>query len=76
MNNMETPEQITLKIDELDKDLLRRKATLNMIEIERHTLKKRLVELNEGVRLEKHNISTRILERKILERQFWSSKGR
>jgi len=71
-----TPEEITDKIDALDKDLLRRKETLNLVEIERHTLKKRLVELNEGVRLEKHNIATRILEKKILERQYWASRGK
>lgn len=71
-----TPEEITNKIDELDKDILRRKDTLNLVEVERHTLKKRLVELNEGVRLEKHNISTRVIEKKILERQYWTARGK
>lgn len=71
-----TPDEIQAQIDEVDKDILRRKETLNMVEIERHTLKKRLVELNEGVRLEKHNISTRVIEKKILERKYWSARGK
>lgn len=69
-------DEITQKIDELDKDILRRKDTLNLVEVERHTLKKRLVELNEGVRMEKHNIATRIIEKKILERAYWRSIGK
>lgn len=69
-------DQINQQIDEIDRDLIRRKDTLNLVEVERHALNKRLVELGEAVRMEKHNISRRVIERRILERAYWKAVGK
>ena len=68
-------DEISLELDELDRHILNAKELLNTVEIERNAFEKKLVELKEAIRMQKHIIGTLNLKKSIKEREYWRSKN-
>lgn len=68
-------DEISLKIDDLDREIIRRKEELDMVQVKKHNLEKDLLDLGESIRKEKFLLAKKRLEKEILTRDYWRAKG-
>jgi hypothetical protein len=68
-------DELSLKLDELSKELQRMKDNLNTVQIAKHEREREIFELTESIRLAKHNIASKNLEIEQCQREYWRSRG-
>jgi predicted nuclease with TOPRIM domain len=71
---MRSPEAVESERVEKLKAINKLRESLNVIQSERYELKKKLVELDENVRMAKHGLSVLRTEVELLTSEFWNSK--
>lgn len=70
-----TSDEISLKLVEKEQAILSASEALNTVQEEQYEIKKKLVELAEGVRKGKYNLTKLRSEKEILERQYWLTRN-
>ncbi len=66
---------LSLKLDEIDRELLAMKDRLDVIQVAKHNKEKEIVDLSESIRKGKFLISKKNIEKEITQREFWRSKS-
>jgi len=69
-----TSDEISLQLDELDREILVMKDTLDTVQVEKHKKEREVFELSEAVRTAKFNLAKKRLEKEMLQRAYWRSK--
>lgn len=65
---------LSVKLDELDKEIIQMKDNLNIVQEAKHQREKEIFELSEAIRKAKFNISKKVLEKEIVTREFWRNR--
>jgi len=64
-------EEISLKIDEIDREIMAMSETLNGLGTEKHNKTVEMENLKEGIRQQKILIKKKRTEKEILQREYW-----
>ena len=70
---MRTVDEISTDLDSKDREILTAMDNIDTVEKTKHDKKKEIVELTESIRQADHNLSRLRGERKVLERELFSS---
>ena len=70
---MRTVDEISTDLDSKDREILTAMDNIDTVEKTKHDKKKEIVELTESIRQADHNLSRLRVERKVLERELFSS---
>lgn len=69
-------DELSNRMDEVDKNIITQMDMLDKFQADKHNKEVALMELNEGIRMCKKLISKMRIEKEIIERMFWRSKGK
>ena len=70
---LRTVDEISTDLDSKDREILTAMDNIDTVEKTKHDKKKEIVELTESIRQADHNLSRLRVERKVLERELFSS---